>query len=229
MSLIALLVEGKTDWIFFTRLLPGIQLPDTLFVSKNLIDVLDDNIHENKIWLQDCMGDNSFPTYIKKNLDAFLQNDFKQLIIIRDYFPANRPPTSLCKKDLCQSLLGSLPASITTKYSGNIFINISVEELEAWFFADRDLFERMNRNLTQDYINSHYNNILTVNPETIRHPSDKLKEIINNEIPGHTYNKTEREAYFVISRIDIDTCIAVMGTNYIQSFYRIITYLLQIL
>lgn len=229
MSLIALLVEGKTEWIFFTRLLPLIQLPDKLFVSKNLIEVLENNIHENKIWLQDCSGDNSFPTYMRKNANAFLRNDFRRVIIIRDYFPANRHPTNLSKKDLCQSLLGNLPASIICKYSENVFINLSVEEVEAWFFADRNLFERLNPSLTQAYINSRYNNILTVNPETIRHPSAKLKEVIDNEIPGHTYNKTEKEAYFVISRIDMNTCLEMMDINFIQSFYRIVNYLLQIL
>jgi len=229
MSLIALLVEGKTEWIFLTYLLPFIQLPDTLFVSKNLVEVLENNIHENKIWLQDCMGDKSFSTYIKKNIEAFLRNDFEQVIIIRDYFPANRHPTNLCKKDLCQSLLKSLPTSITYKYSENIYINLSVEEIEAWFFADKNLFQRLNPVLTQAYVNTRYNNILIVNPETIRHPSAKLKQIIDNEIPGHTYNKTEREAYFVISRIDINTCLAMMDRNYIQSFYRIVNYLLQIL
>jgi len=228
MSLIALLVEGKTEWIFFERLLPLIQLPDNLFVSKNLVEVLENNIHENKIWLQDCMGDKSFSAYIKKNIRAFLQNDFKQVIIIRDFFPANRPPTNLCKNELCQSLLKGLPTSIISKY-GNIFINLSVEEIEAWFFADKTLFERMNPSLTEAYINSRYNNILTVNPEIIRHPSAKLKEVVDNEIPNHTYNKTEKEAYFVISRIDINTCLEMMGRNYIQSFYRIVNYLLQIL
>lgn len=229
MSLIALLVEGKTEWIFFTRLLPFIQLPDKLFVSKNLIEVLDNSIHENKIWLQDCMGDSSIPTYIKKNIGAFLRNDFEQIIIIRDYFPANRLPTNLCKRDLCQSLLESLPAAITSKYSENIFINLSVEEVEAWFFADKELFEKMDPNLTQVYVNSQYNNILTINPETIRHPSSKLKKIIENEVPGHSYNKTEEEAYFVIPRIDINTCLATMDIDYIQSFYRIVNYLLEIL
>lgn len=66
MSLIGFLVEGQTERVFFERLLPCVQLPDQLFVSKNLVQILDDRIHENKIWLQDCRGDNSIPTYIKK-------------------------------------------------------------------------------------------------------------------------------------------------------------------
>jgi hypothetical protein len=229
MSLLALLVEGNTDWIFMNRLLPYIQLPDKLFVSRKLTEALDNRTHENRIWLQDCGGDRSIPTFIRKNIGAFLRNDFNKLVVIRDYFPDNRPPTHLCKKDLCNSLMNSIPSPVVTKYSGDIFINLSVEEIEAWFFADKNLFEKMIPTLTEEYINTHYDNIFIINPETIRHPSAKLKNIIRNAISGHTYNKTEKEAYFLISRIDMNACLSAMERDYIQSFYRMVNYLLHIL
>jgi hypothetical protein len=229
MSLIALLTEGKTEQIFFSHLLPSIQLPDTLFFSNNLIKVLDNNTHKNKIWLQECHGDNSIPSFIKRNSNTFLNNEFDKIILIRDYFPAYRPPTNLCKANLCINLLNNIPAPIISKYSNNIFINLSVEEIEAWFFADKDMFQRMNHTLTEAYLNEKYNNILAINPEDIRHPSAKLKNIIEREIPNHRYNKTEKEIHFVISHIDINACLEVIGRNYVQSFHRIVNYLLEIL
>lgn len=229
MGLIALLVEGKTEWIFFSHLLPYISLPDRLFVSKHLVNILDNKLHENKIWLQDCQGDRSIPTFIKKNINVFLQNKFEKLILIRDYYPDNRLPINLCKKDLCRKLLENIPISVVSRYSNNIFINLSVEEIEAWFFSDKHMFERMKPNLTEDYINTNYDDILTINPEEIKHPSSKLIKIIKREVPGHKYNKTEKEIYFVISKLDINACLRVMNKNYVQSLNRIIEYLMQVL
>src|SRR4030042_3343750 len=229
MSLIALLVEGKTEEIFLSYLFPYIQLPDQLLFSINLVDVLNDTIHKNKIWLKNCQGDRSAPTFIKNNMKVFMRHDFDKIILIRDYFPDYRPPTNLCKKDLCRNLLNNIPSIIISKYSSNIFINLSVKEIEAWFFADKHMFSRMSPHLTEDYINANYDYILTINPEEIRRPSSKLKNIINNEIPNHKYNKTEREIYFVVSKIDIGTCLGAMDINYVQSFYRIVNYLLDTL
>lgn len=229
MSLIALLVEGKTEKIFFNRLLPFIQLSDKLFVSRNLIKVINNEIHENRIWLKDCQGDGSFTSYMKKNVNAFVKNHFDKIILIRDYYPENLPSTNLCKRDLSSKLFENFPSTIVSKYSDNIFINLSVQEIEAWFFADKRLFERMSSTLTEAYINDHYDNILTINPEEINHPSSKLKKIINTEIPNHNYNKTEDELYYVISRLDINTCISVMSEHRVQSLNRIVNYLMNVL
>jgi hypothetical protein len=229
MSLIALLVEGKTERIFFQRLLPYIQLPNVLFVSTNLVEILGNTIHTNKIWLQDCGGDAAIPSFIAKNRGALIRNNFESLILVRDYFPENRPPTSLCKRDVCRSILGNIPSDIRGKYSNNIFINLSVEEIEAWFFADRCLFQRLESKLTESYINSRYDDILTINPELIRHPSTKLKEIIRHEIPGLRYRKTESEIHAIVSRVDIPTCLNMMNGSFIQSFFRFVNFLLGIL
>lgn len=229
MSLFALLVEGQTERIFFDYLLPHIQLQDQLFVRRRLDEILENTTHQNKIWLVDCQGDASIPTYINKNDSAFMRNDFDRIIMIRDYYPANRPPSNLCKPLLCQNIIDNIHDSILEKYQDNIFINLSVEEIEAWFFIDTQLFANVHYALTADFINSQLNNILLENPENIKRPAIKLQNIITLAIPEYKYDKHENDVHYLVSRINIDSCFEAMSPTYAESFNRIVNFLLAVL
>jgi len=178
--LIALLAEGQTERIYFEYLLPAIQLPDQLLVSRRLDQILEDPIERNKIWLVDCQGDGAIAAYINRNAPAFMRNTFDQLIFVRDYFPYNRPPTSLCKIDVCRSIVQRIHPDIYQRYRDNMYINLSVEEVEAWFFADPGMFARVNPLLTEANINQECNNILNTNPEDIKRPGRRIEEIISS-------------------------------------------------
>jgi len=227
MNLIGLLVEGQTEEIFFEKLLLMIQNPDLLCVSKRLDEVLDDT-RENRIWLKSVGGDRSFPSYIKKSKRAFILNNFDRLILIRDYAPDDRPPVSLCKKDLCTEILRNIPQDVIERYSNKIFFNLSVQEIEAWFFVDKDMFRELKEELTEDYLNENYNNILEQNPEEIDRPCSKLKKILRNEV-GYKYTKSKDSAYHIISSIDMDNYIGEVSENYAQSLNRIIEFFLNTL
>jgi len=226
-SLIAIIAEGQTDRIFLADLLPCLQLPDRLFVSKYLPDVLENDIHENKIWLQDCMGDGSFPSYIKKNITAFMTNNFDKIILVRDYYPANRPPTPLCKPDLCDNLKNSIPDDVTNKYTNNILINLSVEEIEAWFFLDKGVFERIDPKLSEQFINENFDDILEINPETISRPKSKIKSVFQEGDSGFKYKEKESVVRSFISRLDMDSCINSTNEEFGQSFNRFINIMLE--
>jgi hypothetical protein len=188
-----------------------------------------DPIERNKIWLVDCRGDGAIATFINRNAGAFMGKNFDRLILVRDYFPDNRPPTSLCKADVCQSILTRIRPDIYQRYQNNIYINLSVEEVEAWFFTDKQMFARVNPLLTEAYINQEFDNILGTNPEHIKRPYRRLEEIIRTVSPDYRYDKHEDDVHFVVSRISMDTCFEVMSTTYVQSFNRIVTYLLNTL
>lgn len=223
MKTICLLVEGKTEKIFFEKLLPWIQTPDRLFVSQKLTEILDDT-RENKIWINNVSGDRSFVTYIKKRKNVFLQNTFDELVLIRDYAPDDRPPVSLCKKDLCAELLENIPQEVLEKYANKTFINLSVREIEAWFFIDKEMFEKLDEKLTEDYINQKYDNILNRDPEEISKPVSKLKKILSQET-GFEYRKHEKDIYKIVTRINLDNCYGVINDSYGQSLNRIVQFL----
>lgn len=229
MSLIAFLVEGQTEKIYFEYLLPYIQLPDRLFVRRRLDQILDNTTHQNRIWLVDCKGDGAIPTYINKNASAFMRNNFDRIILIRDYHPANRPPSNLCKSLLCQNVLGNIRDDIVDKYKDNIFINLSVEEIEAWFFIDKKMFTKVHPMLSEPFINSKFNNILLKSPENIKRPYKKLQIIIRSAIPKYTYDKHKDDVYFIVSKINMDSCFEAMGSTYAESFNRIVGFLRSIL
>lgn len=227
--LIALLAEGQTERIYFEYLLPAIQLPDKLLVSRRIDRIMSDPIERNKIWLVDCQGDGAIARYINKNDNTFMGINFDRLIFVRDYFPENRPPTSLCKADVCQSILGRIRPDIYERYQNNIYVNISVEEVEAWFFADKQMFARVNPLLTEAYINQEFDNILDTNPEHIKRPYRRLEEIIRMVSPDYIYDKHEDAVHSIVSKISMDKCFDVMSTTYVQSFNRIVTYLFNTL
>ena len=229
MALIALLVEGQTERIFFEYLLPCLQLPDRLFVSKKLPDVLENDTHENKIWLNDCVGDKSFPSYIKKNQRAFMINNFDKIILVRDYHPDNKLPTALCKGEVCQNLINNIPEDVTAKYTNSILINLCVEEIEAWFFLDKEFFERISPDLNEQFINVNFDNILEMNPENIKRPCSKIKSIFQRSGSGFKYRKHEDDIYFFIDRLIIDNFINSANEEFAQSFYRFITIMLEVL
>jgi hypothetical protein len=229
MTFAALLLEGNTETIFFECLLPHIQLQDSLWFSRKLTELIDDSIHENKIWLVDCRGDGSVVSYIRKNAGVFVRQDFDYLFLIRDYYPDNKPPTPLCKGDLCGRILTNIPAQVVRKYGNRIFVNLSVEEIEAWFFTDDGLFQNLSPILTVDYINQNYKNILNMNPEYIKRPSARIKQIIEENLPNRSYTKKEDELRFVIHGINMDTCLAAVRSDYAQSFHRLVTFLRRIL
>lgn len=228
MSLIVLLVEGLTEKILFEKLLPCIQIQDDLLVSQKLTKVLDDNVHRNKIWLNNVQGDNSFVSYIKREKDSFLKINFDSLILVRDYESSNRLPTSLCKKLQCDALLNSIPAEVATKYTSKIFINLTVREIEGWFFIDKEMFKRLDDRLTQDYINERYNNILQNNPEGIRKPCSKLKKILMKEL-NFKYKKSIDDIYHIVHNININNCFQMMSSDYAQSFNRIVEHFKAVL
>lgn len=227
MSLIALLVEGLTERIFCEYL--GYYLPTSeWFLSRNLNKILENDFCENKIWLVDCYGDRSIPSYTKKNQSVFMRHDFDGLVLVRDYYPENRPPSSKCKKDLCLSIYDNMPSDIKEKYRENIFINLSVESVEAWFFIDHDLFSKMNDSLTIDAINACFNNILETNPDKIVNPSSKFEEIVKSVNPQFRYRKHEHELYSIISKIDMNTCLNKINDQYAYSLHRLVQYILSI-
>lgn len=223
MSLIGVLVEGLTEEIYFKYLLSWIQFQNDLLISKKLIDILDDSFHRNKIWLKNVEGDGSFSSYIKRNKLAFLQNDFDHLVLVRDYASSNRLSVLICKGKISEKFLSSIPQEVTAKYVKKIFINLSVKEIEAWFFVDKEMFTRLDGRLSEDYINLKYNNILNQNPEEIEKPASKLRKILSQEIE-FDYRKREKDIYKIVSRINMDNYEGIIGENFAGSLNRIIQF-----
>jgi len=221
-----MLLEGQTENIFFEYLLPEIQTEDRLYVSRKLTDVLTNDIHLNKIWIKDVRGDGSFVTYIKRNLPAFTKNKFDHIVCIRDYHPDHKPQSLLCKQELCLNMLNNMPDMIKSNYTDRIFINLSVIAIESWFFADKQIFQKIHHDLSIDYINDKFNNILNNNPEDMQNPKKEFVNIIRSKIPNYKYRKRKDELYSIFSKYDFPEVIV---NNNISSLKRAVNFLLNAL
>jgi len=223
MGVYCLLVEGLTEEIYFEKLLYWIRLRDNLKVSKKLSEVLDDSIHPNKVWIKSVIGDGSFGSYIKKNKKAFVQTEFEKIILVRDLYSGIRKFAAMCKGNLIQYIMAGIPDDIKAQYAGRIHINFSVQEIEAWFFADMKMLSSFDPRLTEEYINTNYRNGLSLNPEDIARPSSLLKKILLTEC-RFNYMKHEKEIYRIVSKINMNNYIGLVGNSYAQSLSRIIQF-----
>ena len=142
---------------------------------------------------------------------------------------SNRPPSSLCKKDLCNRIISKIPDEIFQKYQQRFFINLSVEAIEAWFFVDKKVFQKINKKLTEQYINNKCNNILDINPEVYRSPSRIFENIVRFAIPQYRYRKHENDLCYIISRIDFSSNLDFLNGTQLQSLNRIMQHFLAIL
>jgi hypothetical protein len=100
-----------------------------------------------------------------------------------------------------------------------------VETVEAWFFIDKLVFEKINPILTEVFVNSHFNNILGINPETIKNPSEQIEKIIKTVKPNFKYRKHKHEVHSIVSRIDFENSIPGVNQVFPYSLDRFITYL----
>ena len=104
-----------------------------------------------------------------------------------------------------------------------------MEAIEAWFFVDKKVFQKINKKLTEQYINNKCNNILDINPEVYRSPSRIFENIVRFAIPQYRYRKHENDLCYIISRIDFSSNLDFLNGTQLQSLNRIMQHFLAIL
>lgn len=158
MKKLAIFVEGYTEVLFLTHLLPEICNAHKIVIqhskisgggkspkrisSVNAVNPL--GSEEYFILIYDCMGDKLVAQRIKEEHQSLTQNGFSKIIGVRDV----RPDVGM--SDI-PKLEISLRKYIKTKLIPVEFI-LSVMEIEAWFLAEHTHFERIDATLNIELI-----------------------------------------------------------------------------
>ena len=104
-----------------------------------------------------------------------------------------------------------------------------IREIEAWFLADKNLFERINGIATEKKITELIGNSeWWKNPELVEHPAGIVNKIY--KLFGSKYKKREYQSYKIAHEVDFETMIEDEIIERVQSwksFVKIIDRILE--
>ncbi len=214
-------VEGQTERIFLVKYLAEYLAGEHNF-SRTEIQHLGSrgtkilttrNYPESNYYVLifDCSGDgNVIPALRDRAQNMINQEKYQYLIAIQDLY--DRPRSR--KREVITSFNELFSH---TTYFDNLKFVLAIMEIESWFIADYNLFQRINPIATPEYIRNQLNiDLINTNPETHRHPSEVINRIY--QLFGQTYKKREEQSYSIVSRIDYDFLYSDEVKNRVESW-----------
>ncbi len=202
---IGIFVEGQTERIFVVRFLSEFLGGEHKFSrierknlgSKGTILLTKRDFPKAKYYILifDSAGDgNVIPTLRDRAENMVNKEGYHYLLAVEDLY--DRPKNK--KKKVEQSFVNAVSHfSFRDKLS---FI-LAIMEIEAWFIADYNIFCRIGKIATPEFIKNKLNiDLINQNPESHRHPSEIVNKIYN--LFGQQYKKTEKQSYEIVNNID---------------------------
>ena len=178
----AIFVEGQTEQIFIKELLyqifgyQSITIRDEKVRGRNIFVRLQDDFqneqHEYLFLLINVSNDERVLSAILENASNMIGKGFEKILGLRDLYPNNREQQAAVRNAINKTLRQS-PESDKLK------IFLAIMETEAWFLADYELFNRMDKRLTREYIEEQLGyDLEQENPELFfEHPAKIINDI----------------------------------------------------
>ncbi|SEW40281.1 protein of unknown function [Chitinophaga sp. YR573] len=235
MTKTAIFVEGQTELIFVRELLlkvfeyQNISLECfTLFTDVNFhaTEYAFPNEHADHYFQIINVGsDQSVLTRILKREPQMKNAGFERIIGLRDMYSGeyrNLVKNQKIDDKINQKFIEGHRSQIK---SDNIFFSFAIMEIETWLLGLRKSFERMDNRLTPAFIHQHLGFDLNVDdPENIFfHPADNVEEIF--KLVGQKYSKSKGDINALVSHIEKDDYLELLGSDKCQSFKEFYEYL----
>jgi hypothetical protein len=209
MKKVAIFVEGQTEQIFadeFLRHIFGHTRVDVEILrfsgkegTRRIRTIRSVNVGSSMEYffrIYDCQGGGENSTVksdIREQFGRLLRESFSYILGIRDVYP-------LIDLQKLKSMLGF---RLPNDPSLPIAIFLAVQEIEAWFLAEENHYQLIDRSLTVPHVNSIVGiDITSDSTEVIDHPSLVLKEIYPSV--GKSYNKKKREVERIVYDLDYE-------------------------
>ena len=209
MRKVAVFVEGQTEQVFSDELVrhlfghAKVAIEELQFSGKEgarrirtirSTDVTSSTEYLFRIY--DCHGGNensTVKTDIKEQFPRLLKESFSYIVGIRDVYPL---------RDL-KLLQSKLYLELPNTPSLPIEIFLAVREIEAWFLAEENHYQLIDKSLITHSVNSIIGIDITVSStESIDHPSCVLKKIYQSV--GKDYKKKKWEAERTVYNLDYE-------------------------
>jgi hypothetical protein len=221
---IAFFVEGQTERIFIERLMdkyfthPTFNITSFDYIEDIAVRVTVANYDKSKVDYEflifNVNNDGRVTSAIFERSEKLLnQENFNHIFGIRDLFPFNRIDEERLKTEF-HALFENW------EKNDSLTLIIAIMEIEAWFLACFNFFEKINPILTPEYIQYNLSSridLKTVDIQSLRHPAVIIDDIYR--LVGERYKKRKSDCYAICHRIDIlDLCINQEVKNRIPSF-----------
>lgn len=200
---IAFFVEGLTETIFIRSLLLNVFdnskaeiLCIRLFNTSKEVPTysISNDSATIKFLLIDVEGDSNVLSGIKEREESFFNQGYKKIIGLRDMYSDEYDNLSK-KKGVNKRVISLIISKVQSEidkmsHPTLIKLHFAIMEIEAWFMAMVDVLNRIDSQLTPDFIKSKLGfDILIIDPQTFfRTPSNELEKIY--ALVGKTYDKT---------------------------------------
>jgi hypothetical protein len=222
MKKIALFVEGQTEQIFVKKLIEQVISPNKVTMTtyqlrggtkstRNLILLETQSVTQQTDYyfaIYDCGNDSKVKEDIIENLPSMEKNGFSMVIGIRDVYPNNDNIAHLRR----YLMFGIPSTSIPTQ------IVLAVNEVEAWFLAEENHYQKIDTRLSLDKVNAIAEiDVSKDSTEIIAHPTEKLQLI-------YKYTKSKNKVSRIVNALDyVNLYINVRQRN--NSFNELLTHL----
>ena len=194
MRKVAIFTEGQSEQIFICHLL--LQTIDCSKVSFKCFRLYAGRTHpapfdypnphaEVSFLIVDVGQDEKVLSIIKEREKDFIRKGFERIIGLRDMYSEEylkRSPNEI-DNSVIKTLVDGWNSTIQKMSDpSKIEIHIAVMELEAWFLAIYNIFERVNSKLSVEYIESKLGiNLASIDPQTeFIKPAEEVNRIFQS-------------------------------------------------
>ncbi|MBC8384215.1 MAG: DUF4276 family protein [Candidatus Cloacimonetes bacterium] len=207
MNKIAIFVEGQTERIFVIEFLKELlggehkfSRIEEKFTNQNRSELIATRIFPNAeffILIFDASGDgNVLPALFDRSENMIKNQDFKCLIAMQDLYDRPRNKKSIIIRKFNEH-------KRVFDFSERLKFVLAIMEIEAWFLADYRLFEKLYPPANPNFLKEKLDiDLVEKNPELYKHPSEIINKIF--QLFDRKYQKTETQAYKIISNLDFD-------------------------
>jgi hypothetical protein len=203
---IAFFVEGLTEQLFIEKLLieilgeMNVSIETRKMQGGSKTNIKITQIGSPKInqdadyyfLITDCGSETTVASYIKEQRDSLKRSGYIALFGMLDVRPN-------WKRDQIPELNRKLYCRMPQRDLETKFI-LSIMEIEAWFLAEENHYEKIDANLTLDYIQNNHGIDPRGNTELIDEPADLLDKIYQSV--GQKYGKNKQVISKTVELLD---------------------------
>ncbi|WP_368220404.1 DUF4276 family protein [Aeromonas sp. R7-2] len=217
MRKLAIFVEGQTEQLFIKRLIEEVAGKKNLTIQLDRLqggaqspraainEIIVKSQEETKYYvlIRDSSSDSRVVSDVKDNIYNLQKEGFEKVIGLRDLYPI--------ALDELKDVEGA-SNYVIPKNSIDFNIVIAVREIETWFLAEINHYEKIHNALNLGEIKNKLNiDLASINTEIIEHPSSMLHEIYN--LVGFAYKKSRKHVERTVNALDMENTYLNLSEN----------------
>lgn len=209
---LAIFVEGQTEVLLIERLIEELAGKKGLTIeiqraegggksgrarSFQVVTLKNSARSESRYYvlIRSSDNDDRVVSDLREQAVDLAKKGYEKIIGLRDVYPR-----SYTEVDKMKSAMKQVLQQVNNHISCKIFL--AVMEIEAWFLAEEDHYQKVDQILTPSFIQSQTGIDVMGNMELIEHPSASLNQIYN--LAGQSYRKRRNKVQNIVNKLNIE-------------------------